>query len=548
MPTVSFKLLQSPSILLDGKPVTLPFKKAEALLYCLVLKKKLSREQAATLLWDSDDTQIAKKNLRHTLYTIKKVLDLELIVSPQKQLLSLNPDIELDVDYDRFMETGDFNLYQGELLQGFDVKNADAFENWLAMERTALKDHYLRGLYDCMVQTSDSDSSALEALFAKYIKEDPLDERVYLLLMQCYQKNKMYHKGIKVYQNLSRLLNSELRIAPCAELISLHRELLGSWTESSTAEPEPQQVKVIGRSKELQFLQKAYHSFLLGTPTSICIQGDNGVGKTHLVNHFLDSADGDACIILHTICFQAEHEFILQPWNAIMLQLDKYIRNKNIHLPANYTTHISNLFPLFGDHALTAQVPEDLMTSYNYRSTRNSILKLFALIGEESPIILFFDNLQFMDNLSLELLSLIIRDQSPNILCICTCLDVLPPQVQKQLNALVREKFLSQIVLGPLTEHDVSDIIAERLGADALSETIIKHIYQDSEGNGFYLDMLLSYLSLDATNDQVVPTNPQDILLERLEELSTDARQLLDTISVCPGYIPLEIVEFIFNR
>ena len=47
MPTVSFQLLQTPRILLDGQQILLPFKKAEALLYCLAIKKTISREQAA---------------------------------------------------------------------------------------------------------------------------------------------------------------------------------------------------------------------------------------------------------------------------------------------------------------------------------------------------------------------------------------------------------------------------------------------------------------------------------------------------------------------
>lgn len=548
MPKITFKLLQTPLILLDDKVVQLPFKKAEALLYCLAIKKNMTREQAAALLWDADDAQVSKKNLRHTLYTIKKAFDLEVIVSPKKPLLALNPEFTYDIDYDRFLASDGLELYENELLQGFDLKNAEAFEEWLALERTSLKDSYLRRLYDRMLQTPQSNVSAIESLFFRYTKEDPLEERIYLLMMECYQKNNLFHKGIKVYQNISKLLNNELRIAPCAELTTLHRELLSSWTESSTADPEPEATPIIGRTQEMQYLMKAYHSFLLGNPTAICLLGDNGVGKTYLMNHFLDNVDGDACIVLRTICFQAEREFTLQPWNSIMLQLDSYIRKNNIHVPASYMSHISNLFPLFGDNALSSQVPEDVMTSYNYRTTRNSILKLFSLIGEETPIVLFFDNLQFMDTLSLELLSLIIRERNPNLFCIGTCLDVQPPLVQKQLNALIREKFLTQLVLEPFTEQAVGQIIADRLGAGALNEQIIHHIYQDSEGNGFFLDMLLSYLSSDGTNKLSLPANPQEILLERVEELSTDSRQMLDTISICPGYITLEIVEFIFNR
>lgn len=548
MPTITFKLLQTPEIFLDGRQVLLPFKKAEALLYYLAMKKNISREQAANLLWDTENSQVAKKNLRHTLYTIKKVFGLELIISPKKYLLTLNPELTYDIDYERFLKSHDFSLYRGELLEGFSLKNADAFENWLDMERTELKDDYLHQLYSSMLQSAGTDVSETEQLFTKYIKEDPLDERVYQVMMECYRDNGLYYKGIKTYQNISKLLNAELSISPCEDLAGLHRELLSAWMESSEGELEQPSARIIGRQKEMQYLMRAYRSFLLGTPTAILLLGDNGVGKTYLVNHFLENIGQDSCLILKTVCFQEERDFILQPWNTIMLQLDEYIREHDIVVPPSYMNHIGTLFPLFGDCETTAQVPEDVMTSYNYRTTRNSVLKLFSLVGEEIPIILFFDNIQFMDSLSLELLSLLIRERSPNILCVGTCLDVQPPRLQKQINALVREKFLDQLLIEHFTEQDVSEIIADRLGPDALSRQVISSIYQDSEGNGFYLDMLLGYLTQDASASLRMPSNPQDILLERLEGLSSDERQMLDTISVCPESTTLNIVEFIFNR
>lgn len=548
MPKVTFKLLQTPMIMLDDKPVLLPFKKAEALLYCLALKKTLSREQAANLLWDTDDAQVAKKNLRHTLYTIKKAVHFELIVSPKKHLLTLNPELQYDIDYDNFMHRHNFSLYEGELLYGFALKNADAFENWLEMERIEFKTFYLQQLYAAMLASAKKEVAETETLFAKYVKTDPLDERVYQVMMECYQQNGLYYKGIKVYQTVSKLLNAELGIAPCAELAQLHRELLSAWTEASADEPEQPSVQIIGRKEEMQQLMRHYRSFLLGNPTALLIMGDNGVGKTYLVNHFLDSIGEDACVLLKTICFQAEKEFILQPWNTIMLQLDRYIKSHQLDIPESYIGYINTLFPLFGDYALSTQVPEDVVASYNYRTARNSILKLFSHIGAETPILLFFDNIQFMDSLSLDLLSLIIRERNPNIFCICTCPDLLAPQLQKQINSLLREKFLAQLPLLAFHKQDVFDIITDRLGAGALNEQILSHIYEDSEGNGFFLDMLLGYLSAENNAITRLPSNPQDILLERLEELSTDARQMLDTISVCPESAALELIEYIFNR
>ena len=367
-------------------------------------------------------------------------------------------------------------------------------------------------------------------------------------MMECYNKNNLFHKGVKVYQQISRTLNTELRITPNAELTALNRTMLTDWTQSCTDEPEAETQKIIGRTEEIELLHKSYRSFLMGNPTAIYVLGDNGVGKSHLLNHFLNSIDGDSCIVLSTICFKAETDFTLQPWNSIMMQLDNYVTANSINLPANFVNNVSSLFPLFGDCAATSHLPEDINTAANYRTIRNSILKLFDIVGDTNPIILFFDNIQFMDNLSLELLSLIIREQSPNIMCVATCLNVFPTKIKKHVSTLMREKFLSQITLKPFTRDDVAMIVNERLGEQKLDSSVIDLVYKDTEGNAFFLDMLLGYLSADANDKTKISTLPQDILLERVEELSTASRQLLDTISVCLNHTTLGIIEFIFNR
>ena len=548
MSKITLKLLQTPSILLDGVPVIFPIKKAEALIFCLALKKTFTRDWIAALLWDIDDAAVGKKNLRHTLYSIKKVLNLDLLVSPQRHLLALNPDIECEIDYDIFMNTHDISLSEGELLQSFSLKNADAFESWLDMERKEFKYFYLHLLYERMVCEAAKDVSAAEALFVKYTKQEPLDERVYQLMMECYQQNGLYYKGIKVYENISRLLNEELCISPCTRLKQLHRQLLNTWVESAGDEAEQSQLNVTGRREEIMYMMKSYREFLMGTPTALLIQGDNGVGKTFLANSFLEIIGKNSCIVLKASCFREEHDFIMQPWDAIMLQLDQQITGRGIDIPSCYLGYIEVMFPLFGGMLPSAQMPEDIITSYSYRSVRNSLIKIFSAVGSEVPIILFFDNIHFMGSLSLELLSLIIKECGSNIMCICTCLDVQPAFVQKLINSLAREKLIAKMMLQPFTKQDITDIITERLGHDALSEQTISQIYQESEGNGFFLDLLLEYLKRDTEGSSYIPANTHDMLLARLDALTPDARQMLDTISTSPESIGLEVIENIFNR
>ncbi len=541
MKEIEMLLLQTPKITADGEPVTLPFKKAEGLLYYLAVKKIVSREQAAALFWASAKEQTAKKNLRHALYIIRKTFQEDVIISPQKQLLSLNPEITYRIDYDEFLKNDRPELYHGEFLQGFHVKNAEEFEEWLALERISLRDVYLRKLYERMIALEGTKVAEAEACFKSYLREDPLDERVYQQMMQIYQKNHLYHKGIKIYESLSRQLNTELRISPGKETAALYRSLLTAWTQEAAREEGNVSVTVMGREKEVRELTGIYHAFLAGKPAAVFLSGDNGVGKSHLLNHFLDSLEEDNCLILRNICFSQDQNFAFHPWNTVMLQLDRYLAGHPLDIPRRYLDTVNSLFPLFGDR-MTAHVPEDAELTYNYRTARNGLLKLFTLVGAEIPLILFFDNIQFMDAFSLELLSAMIRDQNPNILIFGTHLDIVKPQMQKYICSLAKERLIREMEILPFSKETVRAFFIERFGEQKADEKLLEQIYKETEGNAFFLENVLAGLR-GPSPANAAGIQMQNILSDRILALSEDARELLGVLSLFPDYTTPELLE-----
>ena len=136
-------MLQTPSVTLDGVPVSFPFKRADALLYYMLVRRSATRQELISLLWESCDEATGLKNLRNTLYTLKKTLGGDFLLSPQKSLVVVNSAWEVDCDYDRFTQQGDFSAYRGPFLQGFAVKHAFSFDEWLDRTREKLHEQYL---------------------------------------------------------------------------------------------------------------------------------------------------------------------------------------------------------------------------------------------------------------------------------------------------------------------------------------------------------------------------------------------------------------------
>ena len=84
MPELNAKLFGTPAVSVDGREITLPYKKADALLYYLILKRKTTRSELIGLLYEDTDSATALKNLRHAIYTIRKAFAFDPFVPGQR--------------------------------------------------------------------------------------------------------------------------------------------------------------------------------------------------------------------------------------------------------------------------------------------------------------------------------------------------------------------------------------------------------------------------------------------------------------------------------
>ena len=60
------------------------------------------------------------------------------------------------------------------------------------MKRGLAKEAFLRAIYDKMQNAAGLSVAEGETLFERYVQEDPLDERVYLRMMEIYEGAHLY--------------------------------------------------------------------------------------------------------------------------------------------------------------------------------------------------------------------------------------------------------------------------------------------------------------------------------------------------------------------
>lgn len=551
MSLIKINLFHTPKVLLDDNVITFPYKKAEALFYYIAIEKSVTRDQAVGLLWEDNEEAVAKKNLRHALYMINKLFGFDIVVSPKKYLLTLNQDTACEIDLDQFLkDEQNTALYTGPLLQGFVIKNTYSFEEWLTAKQNSIREIYLTRLYSNLTDSARELSlSEFEGYAGRYIQEDPLDERIYMILMEKYKDQGLFHKGITVYQKLSSLLNDELGITPNKDITGLYYQLLSQWSANSSAVADSfSMIPTKTRENELATLKSRFQLFLKNQSQNVMIIGENGIGKTHLVNTFLSEIDPTGLLILKTSCFQAEKNFSLQPWNTIMFKIDEYISQNEIDIPSVVINTAAQLFPTFGSaNPDVENFPYGMPNNKNYRAGKNAIVKIFQYITKHTRILFIIDNIHSMDSLSVELLSALICVSNPHIMTILTSLDTMDYDMVTFTSSMVKENFIFQLPLKRLSKEEVVQFIGTALGNNTLDEKVIDLIYKETLGNIFFLTELLNNLKTNR-NINELSLNAQGILNDRLNGISVEARQLLDIISLFHDHVTLPVLSIIFGK
>lgn len=140
-------LLGRPRVLLDGEPVSLPFKQAEALLCYLLVEGSASRFKLADLIWgDRGDEKKVRSNMRNAIYVLRKALGTDFLVERQKDVLEINPDYRVEVDLLQFMKQEQpLGEYRGDFLEDFYLKDNEYYNEWVITIRQGYNRVYRSG-------------------------------------------------------------------------------------------------------------------------------------------------------------------------------------------------------------------------------------------------------------------------------------------------------------------------------------------------------------------------------------------------------------------
>ena len=124
-----------------------------------------------------------------------------------------------------------------------------------------------------------------------------------------------------------------------------------------------------------------------------------------------------------------------------------------------------------------------------------AILDMFRKIVEKHKVVLFFDDIQWMDAMSFQLLNRILLTLgTERILLMCTYNQNNDVEVMESLEKLMKKDYLHVISLNPFTEEETMELLHKYLPELNGDEQKLRSIFQMTDGNAFFLMELVNLI------------------------------------------------------
>lgn len=537
---IRFQLLGSPHIFLDDKEQFFAFAKANALLYYLVVNGSVSREVAASLLWENKNTQTAKKNLRNAIYQVNKVLQADVIICPNRNLMVLNKTLDIKTDINLFLADplAHLELYQGEFLQSFYLKSGEEFDLWVSKMRMQYEQVYLKACYQKIEEKLSLDAiEDVEEHLKQLIERDEFEEKNYQLLMRLYQQGNCPGKVIETYYQLANVLDKELGIQPSLQSQQIYQEVVAKdRNERKIKHFLRNSNHFLGRIDEIKQLENYFANCLACQEVgALLLIGDTGIGKRTLARQVLANQTQTFQIVTAK-CFREEAMDSLLPWRNILDGLgDLVIQNRLLTTKA-WKAALKRCFPV----ATIFQEDNNQPFIKDHTSLLVSfIVDILQHLAEIKALVILIEDCHWMDEDSLTLLQRVMNQlvHYPIAFVLTKHLGT-TPELGLCLNALMSQGRLESICLEPFNRQESLAYINSQLGSQPVTEEEMEHLYQASQGNPFFLS---EYTQALLRHEKFVPLTPaiKAKLGLKLANLSSRDDALLNYLSCCRRPIPL---------
>jgi predicted ATPase/DNA-binding winged helix-turn-helix (wHTH) protein len=337
----------------------------------------------------------------------------------------------------------------------------------------------------------------------------------------------------------------------------------GVGTPSPVAENGPATSRIVGRDRSLAELNAGLGKALQGKRQVVFVTGESGIGKTALIDEFQRHAGASGLRIVHGQCVEGYGG--KEPYYPMLEALGELAHGpagKSIVgiLASQAPTWLAQ-FP-----ALLRQEHRETLQREILGATRERMLREIGeaveTIAADYPLLLVFEDLQWVDQATVDLISVLARRRAPaKLMLIGTYRPVDLALADHPLKLLKQELVLHQlcqeIALDPLSEGDIAEYLATCSAGTSQPPGLAEAIHRHSGGNPLFMVAALEHLvqrgllSNESGSWQLrlplneivlgVPEGLRQMIEAQIERLSMEEQRALEAASIVGAAFAVDV-------
>lgn len=532
MPLLALNFLGSAQATLGGRPIT-TFRstKVRGLLAYLALTSPQPhpREALAALFWPEVADGVARRNLRQSVYQLRRVLgETDGRRSPfllvTRSTVQFNPASDHALDVAAFLAhlaSEDLEqaaaVYAGDLLPAFTCDSLP-FEAWLRVERERLHRLALEALFELAARSlARGEYRAGHDFAQRQLSLEPWREEAHRQSMQALALLGERSAALAQYTACRAALEEELGVEPSRETEALMARIrdqrLDGDERSRASDPSERRrltTPFVGRGGEYGALVKAYQQACGGGTQVAALVGEAGIGKTRLARRFLRWAVTQGAEVLPGQAFETSRRLSYQPLTQVMRRRLEHENAPEDLLSDSWLTQLTRLLPELRDRY--PDLPEPIQEEAAARQHLfEAIARLGLALAERSPLVLFIDDWHWADSASLDVLHYALlrwsEERAPILVLLTLRREALTdsPELQAWLTRLKHDAACQQLDLASLSGAETEELIralleqradgdgrpASESGGPSRFAEFCRWLFDETDGQPLFLSEML---------------------------------------------------------
>ncbi len=354
------------------------------------------------------------------------------------------------------------------------------------------------------------------------------------------------------YQAADELLSAMMRLAGRSEILRIKIDRGRKFLYSP---------KFVNREKELEQIYTGFSRAMKGRGKFIVLKGEDGIGKTSILNQFKANYAVPGTLFLEVECDNT----LTAAWSGfsqIIYELFRFLEKSNSPLlntlPQRWGRILLAVAPSLARKPYLIGIFEEKTLTED--SLLHNLIQFFIEVSRSHALSIFLDNLEWLDHFSTTLLYRLLSASQDHPIFICGTHRNVASQssFEKLVPRLIAKKNYEEITLKPLSIQQLGIMLGSMVGREQISGDLLEKINDISKGIPLLAEETLKNMADDGlifrqggiwqlnVEDLRMIRRPhvlEDSLIKKYEELDNQSKRIVQIATVINHHFPRLLLE-----